>query len=159
MSEKMIAGKSFVQWHEELPLLKDIMAAREVFWPNPVLRPFADVSPGLDITEDDVRDAAERLKRFAPYLAGAYPETAELKGLIESPLRRIDKMRGILEEQSGAPLPGPLFFEMRPPVAYFRIHQSTGRHLRSAQICRDRGQRQRYAARFRAILSPGRTAL
>ncbi|MGW9018544.1 D-serine ammonia-lyase, partial [Priestia megaterium] len=48
---------------------------------------------------EDVRDAEERLKRFAPYIATVFPETKESNGIIESPLIRIPNMKKQLEQE------------------------------------------------------------
>ncbi len=111
MAERLISGKSLDQWEHELPLLSEIMAAREVFWFNPLRRPFAEVLSGLDISAADVRGASARLQRFAPYLSEAFPEVAPQGGLIESPLLRTDQMRERIEAQLGHPLPGSLLLK------------------------------------------------
>ncbi len=111
MAPKLIAGKSLEQWQNNLPLLRDIINAREVFWPNAHLLPFADVLPTSDLREYDVRDASQRLERFAPYLARVFPETAPQNGFIESSLLRIPRMRKTLESRLGITLPGSLFLK------------------------------------------------
>ncbi len=111
MRSKLIAGKRLDQWRNDLPLLKDIMDCREVFWANTYLHPFADVLPTLDIREADVREASERLDRFAPYLARVFPETAPQHGRIESPLLHIPQMREALEGHLNQTFPGPLLLK------------------------------------------------
>lgn len=44
------------------------------------------------ITEAEVKNAEERLGRFAPYIASAFRETVHANGIIESPLYKIDGM-------------------------------------------------------------------
>lgn len=50
------------------------------------------------MTEEDVKDAEERLKRFAPYIARVFPETRNLNGIIESPITEIPLMKQKLEQ-------------------------------------------------------------
>ncbi|WP_321418088.1 hypothetical protein [uncultured Desulfobacter sp.] len=38
MSAERIAGKPIEQWHKALPLIKEIIAGKEVFWTNPGYR-------------------------------------------------------------------------------------------------------------------------
>ncbi len=69
---------------------------------NPDLLPTDSVLPTLDIGSEDVLDAAERFRRFAPYIAGVFPETVEAGGIIESPLREIESFRLFLERAGAA---------------------------------------------------------
>lgn len=91
-------------------LLDDIRAARPVFWANPLLLPAGEALPDCGFSRQETDDAAARLERFRPFIAAAFPETAEAGGLIESPLREIPAMAGLLRER--APLPGRLFLKM-----------------------------------------------
>ena len=100
-------------WQENpqaLTLLDDIRAARPVFWANPLLLPAGEALPDCGFSRQETDDAAARLERFRPFIAAAFPETAEAGGLIESPLREIPAMAGLLRER--APLPGRLFLKM-----------------------------------------------
>lgn len=54
------------------------------FWPNPGRRPIAAVRDTLAVRRADIEAAAGRLDRFAPLLAGLFPELAASGGLIES---------------------------------------------------------------------------
>ena len=70
------------------PLLRKLRAGEELLWRNEN----ADTGPMGPYTAADVRDAADRLLRFAPLIQKLFPETAPAKGLIESPLTEIPKM-------------------------------------------------------------------
>ena len=70
------------------PLLRKLRAGEELLW----LNENADTGPMGPYTAADVRDAADRLLRFAPLIQKLFPETAPAKGLIESPLTEIPKM-------------------------------------------------------------------
>lgn len=60
--------------------------------------------PYVGLTKADVDDAHARLKRFAPYLAKAFPETAATGGIIESD-GRDPAMQARLEKESGKAIP------------------------------------------------------
>ena len=84
-----------------LPTLFDqIKAGVPVFWKNPNLLP----SPAFSFTIQDVQDAEARLKRFAPWIAQRFPETAAANGIIESPLSDITPMTARLTQKDGAPI-------------------------------------------------------
>ena len=104
MSKKAIA--SIVQ---ENPLLRNIMNLEEVFWENPDYKSFMQVS--LTLSKDDIDDASCRLKRFAPFIVKAFPETAVDEGIIESPIVFADSMKRELEGIWGVKLPGRLLIK------------------------------------------------
>lgn len=96
-----------------------VRAAEETVWVNPRLLPF-DVVDGLSqlvVSDDDIADAAARLRRFAPFIRRAFPETAETDGLIESPLRAIPAMQARLSDAYGAEIPGRLLLKMDSHLA------------------------------------------
>lgn len=93
-------------WINEYPLINELVATKEVFWSNPKKEAFQTGLEKLPLNEDDVKDAEERLKRFAPYIAKVFPETRKLGGIIESPLVPIQAMREKLSNMYGTPLEG-----------------------------------------------------
>ncbi|PFR89438.1 D-serine ammonia-lyase, partial [Priestia megaterium] len=64
------------------PLLNHLISLEELFWINPNLEEFDSGITKSPVTKEDVRDAEERLKRFAPYIATVFPETKESNGII-----------------------------------------------------------------------------
>ena len=104
-----ILDKTIAEWEQEFPLLKDIVALQEVVYFNEKLLSTANRTISAKASMEDIIDASNRLKRFAPYLAAAFPETAEKKGIIESELRRIDTMKAALETLTGQTIEGPLY--------------------------------------------------
>ena len=76
-----------------LSLLKDGVPQ---LWKNPELRPAAEVLPELTFSILDIEEADARLRRFAPLIEKLFPETAEARGMIESPLTEAPKLRGAL---------------------------------------------------------------
>ena len=63
----------------------------------PAATSVADALPHIGLDSGDIAAAAERLQRFAPYLAAVFPDTAAANGLIESPLRPIAAMQAALD--------------------------------------------------------------
>ena len=93
------------------PVLKEIMAGKEVDWVNPDKLPFIQASAGQELSAADVEEAAKRLKRFAPFIMHCFPETAGRGGLIESDLVPIDKMHRLISEKYGSGLEGRLLLK------------------------------------------------
>jgi len=106
---KTVAGKTLSRWIAEYPLLKEIVSTQETFWINPRQSSFDQAN--LSLTEDDVADAEQRLKRFAPYIAKAFPETEAAGGIIESPLVPIPNMQRELERRFDQAMPGRLLLK------------------------------------------------
>jgi D-serine dehydratase len=79
-------------------LYTKIREGKPVFWQNP--EPL-DLS-SFSFTDADIADAEARLKRFASWIAGRFPETEPAGGLIESPLTPIPEMSAPLAEKSGS---------------------------------------------------------
>lgn len=91
---------------EKHPLLNQLVLTEEVFWVNPNKEEFEIGIQKAPLTKDDVKDAEERLKRFAPYIAKAFPETKDTNGIIESPLVTTPSMKQHLEEEYGQHISG-----------------------------------------------------
>ena len=83
---------------------------RESVWLNPDVRGAEQTLSTLPLTRADVDDAEARMERFAPFIKKAFPETAENRGLIESPLTEIPAMRAWLNGQK-AGIAGRLFLK------------------------------------------------
>lgn len=88
------------------PVIASMASYREIFWINPN----AGKKASLPFSMDDIEDAEARLKRFAPYIEKAFPETAKTHGVIESKLVEIPKMKSVLEDSLGT-FPGRLFLK------------------------------------------------
>lgn len=90
------------------PLVNDLVDLKEVVWFNPKVTTTDQGLPYVGLTQDDVIDAQARLQRFAPYLAKAFPETAVTKGIIESEVVDIPKMKVALEKSYNTSISGQL---------------------------------------------------
>lgn len=110
MGEVKVSGKSITEWKKEYPLLKELIAAKPVFWLNPSEKDPGNVSD-FAVTQKDIHDAAERWQRFAPFLQKAFPETKESAGIIESPLREIKNMKTLLEAHYEQQVTGHLYLK------------------------------------------------
>ncbi|RDT63943.1 D-serine dehydratase, partial [Klebsiella pneumoniae] len=95
----------------QFPLVEDLIALKETTWLNPRTTTLAEGLPYVGLTKADVDDAHARLKRFAPYLAKAFPETAATGGIIESDLVAIPAMQARLEKEFAKPVTGPLLLK------------------------------------------------
>ncbi|MDR2478996.1 MAG: D-serine ammonia-lyase [Treponema sp.] len=105
---KMIGGKTIEQWEHHFPILAEAAALKEVFWVNPNYKSGREGIENRGVTPAEMDDAAERLVRFAAFVAKAYPETQDKKGIIESPLREAPKMLDFLKKEANTNIPGRL---------------------------------------------------
>ncbi|MBE7121799.1 D-serine ammonia-lyase [Bacillus cereus] len=96
---------------ERYPLVNNLIATEEVFWMNPNIEKYETAIKGSPLNEENVKDAEERLKRFAPYIAKVFPETKKTSGIIESPLVKIPAMKKSLEKNYGQPIWGELLLK------------------------------------------------
>lgn len=108
MTTKQIAGKTIQNWIEEYPLLQDLIKMEEILWINP---DYDANNHKSTLTNHDILKANQRLQRFAPYIETVFPETASSKGIIESPLVEINKMKESLEQNYHLNIPGTLLLK------------------------------------------------
>ncbi len=109
--EELVKGLTMSEWYRRLPLLAQLMDYREVTWFNPALEDASAALAKISISSGDIDTAAERLERFRPFIATAFPETQEAGGLIESPLLPIPLMQAALEQHCRCPIPGRLILK------------------------------------------------
>lgn len=108
---KEIEFRDLQTWKEHYPLLIKLISMKEILWLNPKIEKFKTGIKKSPLTQDDVKDAEERLKRFAPYIAKVFPETKKMNGIIESPLVRIPSMKLSLEQDYQQPILGELLLK------------------------------------------------
>nr|WP_321458813.1 D-serine ammonia-lyase [uncultured Vibrio sp.] len=96
---------------KQFPLLAPLIELKEVCWFNPNITSLAEGLPYVGLDEKDIHAASERLKRFAPYLMKAFPETESSNGIIESQVVDIPKMQACLEEQYNTFISGRLMLK------------------------------------------------
>ncbi|MGR5160773.1 D-serine ammonia-lyase [Vibrio owensii] len=95
----------------EFPLVKRLIDLEEVVWFNPNITTLEEGLPFVGLGAANIKDASERLDRFAPYLMKAFPETAASNGIIESSVVDIDKMKSCLEAQYDTQILGRLMLK------------------------------------------------
>ncbi|MGR5433456.1 D-serine ammonia-lyase [Vibrio owensii] len=95
----------------EFPLVKLLIDLEEVVWFNPNITTLKEGLPYVGLGAANIKDASERLERFAPYLMKAFPETAASNGIIESNVVEIDKMKLCLEAQYDTQILGRLMLK------------------------------------------------
>lgn len=94
----------------EHPLIDKIKETKEVLWINPQYEPNS-FNNTANLSISDMKEAEERLNRFAPYIEAAFPETRESKGIIESPLREINNMKILMEKSGYGSIKGKLLLK------------------------------------------------
>ena len=102
---------------EENITVQALRRREETVWLNEKLTATDAAMSRIPLTRADVDDAEARLARFAPFIMKCFPETAPRKGLIESPLTQIDKMRLWLNTHEDAQLSGRLFLKRDSDLA------------------------------------------
>lgn len=99
------------QLTEQYPLVKELIELKEVSWFNPSITRLEERLSYVGLGSEDIQDASQRLKRFAPYLAKAFPETAKTNGIIESEVVPISEMQSVLEREYDTPIQGRLLLK------------------------------------------------
>ena len=92
--------------------VKKIAGMEELVWINPKEMNYSEYEKNLPVSDEELKDAEERLARFAPFIKKVFPETAETNGIIESPLEPIFSMQKELEKIYETEIPGKLYLKM-----------------------------------------------
>jgi len=95
----------------DFPLIRKMIALEEICWFNPNITTLQEALPYVGLDRSHIQDASDRLNRFAPYLIKAFPETAITKGIIESDVIDISKMKAELETQHKTKIKGKLLLK------------------------------------------------
>ncbi|MFD2616412.1 D-serine ammonia-lyase [Terrilactibacillus laevilacticus] len=85
-------------WGKNDPLIRKLLTLEEILWTNPHYSRNNQPMKRSSITKEDIKEADDRLRRFAPYIEKVFPETRVAGGLIESELTSIPKMKDLLEK-------------------------------------------------------------
>lgn len=107
-----IHRKTLAQWIQEFPLIQNMVDLQEIDWFNPEVKSVKDALPEVGLTIQDIEDAAQRLKRFAPYLATVFPETKKQMGILESPLVAVPDYLETLDAHYQQKTVGQLWFKL-----------------------------------------------
>ena len=93
------------------PLVSDLINLKEINWFNSKVTSLAEGLPYVGLGASDIKNASDRLNRFAAYLTIAFPETAASNGMIESDVIYIPKMKAKLEQEYEAIIQGQLMLK------------------------------------------------
>lgn len=95
-------------------VIKEVSEKKETLWINDRLLKFdiIDALCQLVVSDDDILDAENRLKKFAPFIEKCFEETKKNNGIIESPIVEIPAMKKSLEETYKCTINGRLFLKM-----------------------------------------------
>lgn len=96
---------------EQYPLIDNLIKLEELSWFNPSITTLEQGLPYVGLGAQEIKDASDRLTRFAPYLAQAFPETAHSNGIIESELVAIPAMKTFLEREYDTQIAGRLLIK------------------------------------------------
>lgn len=112
-----ILGKTAEEWVTEFPIISDIMKKKETIWLNGSVLPYAEAIQKSELQMRDIKDASDRLDRFASYFKVAFPETVKNGGIIESPFACIPEMQKALEDKYGERINGALLIKLDSHLA------------------------------------------
>lgn len=93
------------------PLVDRLIKLEPTCWFNPNITSLAEGLPYVGLDQTNIADASERLTRFAPYLALAFPETAATNGIIESAVVEIPAMKKALQQRYDVTIAGQLLLK------------------------------------------------
>ena len=96
---------------DTIPAVRDAAQLKETFWLNDRMVSREEQNVTL-VNPDQIRDASDRLVRFAPYLKRVFPELEAVNGIIESELREIPEMKHYLNRTYQAGVEGRLMLKM-----------------------------------------------
>ncbi len=69
------------------------------------------------LSQDDIDDAWERIKRFSKYVKTAFPETEKTDGIIDSPIQLINETKKELEKTENTVIKGDLYVKRDDSLA------------------------------------------
>lgn len=107
----MIHGKTLDAWYESHPIIEALVSLQETTWFNPAIAPASCALGDVGLSQDDVKAASDRLRRFAPYIAKVFPETAATGGVIESGIQPLTKLQQMLMGEASLPDVGSLWLK------------------------------------------------
>nr|WP_227995017.1 D-serine ammonia-lyase [Oceanobacillus sp. CFH 90083] len=100
------------EWIREFPDLGPVLNYTPFYWSNPYVEDNKTAFENQPLHLEDIQEAEERLKRFAPFISKAYPETENAGGIIESPLKKADQIKNRLETITGQKIPGMFYIKL-----------------------------------------------
>ncbi|MGF1759299.1 D-serine ammonia-lyase [Photobacterium sagamiensis] len=95
----------------DFPLVQQLIDLNELAWFNPGITTLEEGLPYVSLDQNDVKDASDRLNRFAPYLCKAFPETAATHGIIESEIQAVPAMQSELSTRYNTGIQGKMLLK------------------------------------------------
>lgn len=96
---------------KENPKLETVLNYQPIFWVNDKYEGIDKANERSKYSAADVKDAEDRLKRFAPYFNEYFPETRDRNGIIESDLSEIPEFKQFLETYYDTNIKGDLLLK------------------------------------------------
>lgn len=93
-------------------VLHNLTTKTEFLWLNDQRKPFESVKDKLSLTKEDMIDAANRFKRFAPFIKKAFPETEAANGIIESKCEPIGNLQELLKQKFSTDIWGNMYIKL-----------------------------------------------
>lgn len=93
------------------PLVEQLIQLQETCWFNPAVTDLQTALPDVGLDALDVKQASDRLARFAPYLMQAFPDTLASQGIIESPLTPVSQLQQRLVAESDLSAIGKVYLK------------------------------------------------
>ena len=117
MDKITVLDKTIEEWIAKVPIIEKIISCEETIWINPDKKTVSQAIEHSELNAKDIKDASDRLKRFAAYFKKVFPETEKDGGLIESPIKFIPHMKKGLEEKYGEKINGELLIKLDSHLA------------------------------------------
>ena len=64
-NDNVILGKSLREWIETTPIIEQVIKGEETIWLNEDILPFEHAIKTSELKANNIKDASDRLKRFA----------------------------------------------------------------------------------------------
>lgn len=106
-----------MQYKVNCLVMERLKNAEECFYGNEKKKSIREWIENMPVSIDSIKDAQERLARFASLIRFYFPETRERDGIIESPLTCISLMKEQLKNELGIAAPGQLFLKQDSHLA------------------------------------------
>ncbi|VTS42045.1 D-serine dehydratase [Streptococcus pseudoporcinus] len=102
---------SLETWKKDIPEIEKVMHYEELFWMNDSYQGVDAANKVSQFGKADIKDAEDRLKRFAPYFADNFECTRANDGIIESAISQIPEFQHFLEAQYQIKIPGQMYLK------------------------------------------------
>ncbi|AMB99785.1 D-serine dehydratase [Aerococcus urinaehominis] len=102
---------SLDQYLSKQPQLAQVLNYEPIFWINDHYHGVDQANQVSQYSVADVKDAEDRLARFAPFIADRFPDTQANNGLIESYISKTDQFKAYLEDKYDTQIKGDYYLK------------------------------------------------